>query len=256
MDDIFIKLLNRCEYAGCYDILNHSNMASTDICKLLRVLKHMVNFDFDFAGEILSSMSDEFKNKELYNNINKHLNLLIKGNSNAMFFELMFSMKLQLGKDEYIDFLGRLYRFREAVYKYLFVITHHKKNVDMNSEIMSKNHQLDILRNHYKIQSYNLTSSILKYLRQYYSNNIEVMSIVRILEDEKMVNLMHLRNKTIIGHGFIGASLNDIKAIYGDIDRLISDIKRILKLLKMDIDYNRYDYINNEIKKLYSIEKK
>lgn len=53
--------------------------------------------------------------------LKKNLEKLIDGEPLTLFSELMENLEFQIVNEEYIDFLGRVYRFKEAILKYMFV---------------------------------------------------------------------------------------------------------------------------------------
>ncbi len=75
-----------------------------------------------------------------------NLNNLEQGEPEDILSELIENIKIQIVNEEYIDFLGRLYRLKEALFKYIFVSTKESKNykVSMHGYMVSKKNILCI----------------------------------------------------------------------------------------------------------------
>ncbi len=243
----FVDLLGNYSYGVAYDLLNEYGYQDLDISKVIRSFKFSINFDFDYAEKILQNTSAKFKHTELYSNIRKNYDDLIAGKPEAIFSELIFSMTTQTSRDEYIDFIGRVYRYREALLKYLFLMTQGKKNVNMFSDEMSKRYQIKILNEKYNVHTHNLGAALTKYFKQHHADEHEVKRLMEILDSKKMLDLMNLRNASIIGHGFVGISQQDIEKCYGDIDDLLYEFKMCAGFLGLDLDYQKYDKWNNAV---------
>lgn len=245
--DQLIALLGNYSYGPAYDILCEHGHGELDISTVLNTLKYSINFDFDYAEKILQKSSAKFKHSELYAEIRKNLDDLIAGKPDAIFSELLFSMVTQTSRDEYIDFIGRVYRYREALLKYLFLSLEGKKNINMFSEEMSKRFQIRVLNEKYNMHTHSLGPSLTKYFKVYHEDDHAVRRLMEILDSRKMIELVNLRNASIIGHGFAGISLRDIEKAYGDIDDLFYDFKVSAGFLGLDLDYEKYDRWNNAI---------
>lgn len=244
---VFVDNLSNYSYASCQTLLKECGYEDTDIYKLLRCLKYALNFDFDYSMKVLESTTVKFKHTKDYREIKLNLSSLLEGGPDSIFCELMFNMRMQIWREEYVDFLGRLYRYREAVLKYLFLQTQGLRPIGMLSKEMSKRFQLDLLREKYDIHMYNLGLAIMQYFKNHHSKDYSVMRVLEILDSPKMLELMNLRNESIIGHGFHGVSIRDINAVYGDIDELVGDIQKSLAYTGLKIDEEKYDRWNNRI---------
>ncbi len=245
--DQFVDLLGNYSYGVAHSLLSEHGYDNLDICKVIRAFKYSINFDFDYAESILQETSAQFKHQEMYKEIRKNFDDLIAGKPDAIFSELLFSMYTQTSRDEYIDFMGRVYRYREALLKYLFLIKEGSKKVNMFSEEMSKRYQVKLINEKYKMHTHNLGAGLTKYFKQYHGNDYSVKRLMDILDSKKMLDLMNLRNASIIGHGFVGISLRDIEKAYGDINDLLFDFKACAGLLDLDLNYDKYDKWNNAI---------
>lgn len=248
--DIIVKLIDRYDYGGALDILNEKGLENTDTATIIKSCKYAVNFDFETAYNILMHLSSEVKEKEIIVNLRNNLKDLINGDPNAIFSELIENIKFQIVNEEYIDFLGRVYRFKEAILKYIFVKEHiNRTRFSFLIDVMSKKRIIKILRKKYKIFNSNLTYGITTYINKYLSEKKRYVDIVRLLNSEKMTRLIELRNSSIVGHGFRGVSREDITRAYGNPYNIIDDFKSCLKMLDVRVESYKYSEINNFIKK-------
>lgn len=154
-------------------------------------------------------------------------------------------MEYKLKQEEYIDFLGRLYRFTEETAKLIFEkatgISCEKggKGFPQFEKFVKNDHELD---------------STFKKQELHYEPNMRTLGCVfnaivgkkDILDKDKFMfrqgkdlldctrPLIELRNKTIIAHGFSGCSKEDLEmklksTSIENIDRLVDKLSEILK---------------------------
>lgn len=192
----------------------------------------------------MQGLSSKFKKRRLIQRLQSHFKKLIIGEAEHLFFELLFSSYIQMQNEEYIDFIGRVYRYKEAMLKYLFILKHGKKKISLHSNSMGKKHQLKILRKKYKIYTYNFSAALSQFFKKYHSKDRTVMKILGVLNSRQMLELMSLRNSSIIGHGFLGASRLDLVGVYGEPLKIIEDLKKCISMLELELDYTWYDTIN------------
>jgi hypothetical protein len=166
----------------------------------------------------------------------------------------MENIKFQIVNEEYIDFLGRVYRFKEAVLKYLFVKNHiGRSRFSLITVHMEKREILKRLRKKYRIYNSNLMYGITTYIHRYLKNEFQYGEVEKILNSDHLSGLIELRNDSIVGHGFKGISLEDIHRFYGDPYHVLDDFSTCLK--KLDVNLKRYKYseINNYIYSMLDI---
>ncbi|MGB3366396.1 MAG: hypothetical protein WBA54_02830 [Acidaminobacteraceae bacterium] len=243
------KLIDRYDYGGALEIMKEEELDHTDAAMLMDSCRSAVNFDFKNAKRSLYALSPEFKNKKEVKEIEINLDNLIKGKPDDMFSELLENIKFQIVNEEYIDFLGRVYRFKEAIFKYMFIKKHlNKSDFYLLSPLVSKRNILKILRKQYKIYNSNLVYGLTTYFGRHAKDDYKCMKVVKILNSDKLNELIEVRNESIVGHGFIGVSADEIYKVYGNPYNVLDDFKTCLELL--DIRLNRYKYsnINNLIK--------
>ncbi|MCK8060979.1 MULTISPECIES: hypothetical protein [unclassified Fusibacter] len=252
-NEVLQNLLERYDYGGAYTLLVNMKLEHSDVAILTRSCRYAINFDFESARHILNKISDETKSMSEYAELNKNLLALIDGESEAVFSELMENLKIKLINDEYIDFLGRVYRFKEAVFKYMFVKKHiDRRKFTLKIDMMSKRSQLKVLRKKYKIFNNNIVYALTIYMNKYQKDDYKMMEIVKILNSERMTELIELRNESIVGHGFTGVSRTDIGRVYGNPYSVLDDFSACLEKLEIDLSRYKYSEINSFILKLAS----
>lgn len=248
--NVIVKLIDRYDYGGALDILSEQGLEKTDVAILMDSCRYAINFDFKKANRILGDISPRLKDGNAIKKLSKNLRELYEGDPHAIFSELLENIKFQIVNEEFIDFLGRVYRCKEAIFKYIFV----KKHLNLNRfsfliDTMQKRSILKILRKKYKIFNSNLVYAITTYINRNLKNEPKYMEIAKILNSEKMNDLIELRNNSIVGHGFTGVSIDDIYRVYGNPYNVLDDFNECFN--KLDISLNRYKYsqINEMIKK-------
>lgn len=247
--NVILKLIDRYDYGGALELLSECGLENTDAAILMDSCRYAVNFDFKTARQLLYNASDELLESKDLKALIRNLNDLVDGEPEAIFSELMENVKFQIVNEEYIDFLGRIYRFKEAVMKYMFAIRHaNRTRFSFHLPLMSKRYILKTLRKQYKIFNSSLIFAITTYFYRNAKEEKKTIEIVRLLNSEKMLALIDLRNESIVGHGFVGVSVDDIYRVYGNPYNILDDFRVCLEHL--DIQINRYKYakINDLIK--------
>ncbi|MCT4633240.1 MAG: hypothetical protein N4A76_10915 [Firmicutes bacterium] len=238
-------LISRYDYGGAMELMEDAGFENYDLVVVLDSCRYAINFDFKSAMKKLYLLSDEYKEKKEMKELKKNLEDLIHGKPDVILSELLENIKFQIVNEEYIDFLGRVYRFKEALFKYMFV----KKNLNKNKfsfhvPMMSKRNILKVLRKKYKIYNSNLVYSISNYLNKYAKEDYKFMEVEKILNSERMNQLIELRNDSIVGHGFVGVSIDDIYKTYGNPYQVLDDFEICLKKLEIDIIKYKYSDLN------------
>lgn len=244
-NQVLLKLIERYDYGGAYTLLTNMGLDQTDIGHIIRSCRYAINFNFKDARGALMQVSEKTKRETEFKPLLESLKALENGEPKDMFSELMENIKIKLINEEYIDFLGRVYRFKEAIFKYIFV----KKHIDrtkfsMNVMMMSKRYQLKVLRKQYKIFNGNLEYALTVYFNKYQREDYKVVEIVRILNSERMDALIELRNDSIVGHGFSGVGKDDLTRVYGNPYNVLDDFRSCLEKLDFSIYRYKYSYLN------------
>lgn len=246
--EVILKLIDRYDYGGALEILQENDLEESDVAIILDSCRYAINFDFHTSRYLLNQLTEETKNKAEMKALKKNLELLIDGDPLAIFSELVENIEFQIVNEEYIDFLGRVYRFKEAILKYMFI----KKSINKNKfsfhlEIMSKRSIMKSLRKHYKIYNTNLVFALSNYFKKYHHNDYAVYEVLKIINSEKMNNLIELRNGSIVGHGFVGVSADEIYRLYGNPYNVIDDFRVCLQLNDLKVERKKYIQINEFI---------
>lgn len=253
---IIVKLIDRYDYGGALELMDEESLAGTVPAILADSCRYAINFDFSTAMQILNELPQEVRDDKPIHELTKNLRELIAGDPSAIFSELLENIKFQVVNEQFIDFLGRVYRCKEAIFKYIFV----KKHLNINRfsfhiEVMQKRNILKILNKKYKIFNANLVYGISTYIQRNLRDEPRYIEIARVMNAQKMDDLIELRNSSIVGHGFTGVSIDDIYRVYGNPYNVLDDFKECLT--KLDIRLNRYkysiinDYIKEELHKLH-----
>lgn len=252
--NVITKLIDRYDYGGALEMLVEQGFENTNPAILMDSCRYAVNFDFKSAKKKLSRLSNEMKKKKEIKAIERNLSDLVNGDPAALFSELLENIKFQVVNEQYIDFLGRLYRLKEAIFKYMFALkTMGRADFLMTSPIVSKKNILKILRKQYNIYNSNLIFALTTFFNKNRNGKAnggeyKYTEIMKILNSQKMNNLIELRNDSIVGHGFIGISIDDIYKMYGNPYNVLDDFRACLSALDVDILRFKYSEINLLIK--------
>lgn len=242
---VILKLIDRYDYGGALELLEELELKDSIPGLLMNSCRYAANFDFKTAQRILSKAPEEKKKEREYIDLMDNLTDLIEGDPNALFSELIENIKFRLVNEEYIDFLGRVFRFKEAVFKYMFLKKHFdRKRLSMNVEFVSKRNVLKMLRNKYKIFNANLVYGLTIYIQRFHRDEIKFQEVVKLLNSEKMNELIELRNDSIVGHGFMGVSRDEIYKAYGNPYNVLDDFRVCLEKLDIRLERFKYSQVN------------
>lgn len=238
---VILKLIDRYDYVGALELLEEMGFKDSSAAILMNSCRYAANFDFKTAHKILSKLPGPLKQTREMVELEQNLSDLMDGDPNALFSELIENIKFRLVNEEYIDFLGRVFRFKEAIFKYMFMKKHFdKRHLSLNIEFVSKRNILKMLRNKYKIFNTNLVYGLTTYIQRYQRDEAKFQEIARLLNSEKMTELIELRNDSIVGHGFMGVSRDEIYKAYGNPYNVLDDFHVCLE--KLDVKLTRYKY--------------
>lgn len=242
------KLIERYDYCGALEVLKEKGIENMDAGVLVNSCRYAVNFDFATARKYLKNLSGEaLKNPEVKALI-ENLDLLNNGHPDVLMSELLENLKFQIVNEEYIDFLGRVYRFKEAIYKYMFIKSQlPDRSFTFQMRFLQKKEILKILRNHYKIFNSNLIFALNTYFRKYDRNSGATEPIIRLMNSEKMNQLIELRHDSLIGHGFKGVSAEEIQRVYGNPYNVLDDFRACLLTLGIEVQRYKYAALNEMI---------
>ena len=243
-----MTLIQRFDYGGAYEIMNELDLEDTDNGILINMCRSSVNFDFKTARRVFSKLSQQLKQDKRIRMIDKNLEELIKGDPAAMFSELIENTKFQIVNEEYIDFLGRVNRFKEAIYKYIFVREMSTgQRFYFTTDAMMKQSILRTLKNKYKIYYSNVNYAVSTYINKYMREDYKALEVDKLLSTEKFDNLLEMRHESIVGHGFMGVSVQDIYRIYGNPYNVLDDLEDSVEMLGIKLFKMKYATINSII---------
>ncbi|MGX8796042.1 hypothetical protein ACR6HW_08150 [Fusibacter sp. JL298sf-3] len=242
---VFVKLLERYDYGGALLLLKDEGLHDTDAAHVVDSCRHAVNFNFTEALSSIQNVNTARQDDASYQLLLDNLKALNGGEPEALLSELLENLKFQIVNEEYIDFLGRVYRFKEAVYKYLFLKTQMKdRPFTFQSRFMQKKEILKVLRNHYKIYNNHLVYALNSYFHKYVKNDSAIDTVLETMNTKEMNQLIELRHDSLIGHGFKGVSLEEIQRVYGDPYHVLDDFKACIKALHISVFRYKYSVIN------------
>lgn len=246
--NVIAALTHRYDYGGALELMKEKGLEHSPVAVIMNSCRYAVNFDFKKAKKILHTLPIEYREVDIIKKLDRNLEELIQGVPDAIFSELMENLKFQIVNEEYIDFLGRVYRFKEAVLKYIFVVNStNKRRFSFIEPLMEKRVILKSLRKKYKIYNSNLMYGISTYISRHLDKESKFGVVEGILNSKKMNNLMELRNSSIVGHGFVGVSIDDIHRNYGNPYNVLDDFDNCLKKLEIKLIRFKYSIINDYI---------
>ncbi len=240
------KFLKKYDYDAVLDILEEAGIINGDLYFLIESCQYSVNFEFKKAIQSIEKMSNQMLSRIEIKKLINNLHNLEYGEPEDILSELIENIKIQIINEEYIDFLGRLYRLKEALFKYIFVSTKECKNykISMHSYMLSKKSILYTLKKRYNIYSGSLIKGVTQYINRYVKKTKRMEKVVEILNNERLESLIRLRNESIVGHGFRGISKEEIEKIYGNPMEVMRDLIKACELLDLGVSLNKYDDIN------------
>lgn len=243
---VIFKFLQRYDYDAVLDILKEAGIEDGDLYLLIESCMYSINFDFKKALNKIENMSSQMLSRREIQKLTTNLNNLIIGEPEDILSELIENMKIQIVNEEYIDFLGRLYRLKEALFKYIFVNSKDSKTykVSMHGHMLSKKNILYTLKKKYNIYNTNLIHGVTQYVNRHVKKTKRMEKVMEILNGDRLENLIKLRNDSPVGHGFKGVSKEDIESIYGNPMEVTKDLVKVCELLDLGINMNKYDNIN------------
>lgn len=244
LDQTIPTLVNSFQYNLLLNLLD--DKASPDLKKLLKLGVLSLDFDFPRAKVLYEEIKDSLDPK--FSHLLK-LNFadIAMGDPNAVFSELLWSMKIQLIQGQVVDFLGRVYRFNEAYFKYAFARHESESQVDLFNPLFEEDRILNRLRRKYKIGTGNVIFGVERYLRQYHGKDKPVLRAIDRLTGPQMKAVIELRHESIVGHGFQPASLEALEKIFPNPQDLVNLMREALTDTGVRIYDSKYYRLNQAI---------
>lgn len=245
------EMMDSYSYYGVECILKRLGIDNGELFLLVSSCKYAVNFDFETALERVNKIPKQLRLRKDIKLIANNLMDLTDGDPEAIFCEFIENIKIKLVQEDYIDFLARIYRLKEALLKYIFVTTEFgKKDLSMLGHMVSKKNIMIVLRKKYKIYNPNLNMAINQYIAKNMGRKRRIKNVMTILNSYELEGLINLRHESPVGHGFRGVSRQDIEMVYGNPVYVMKDFIKVCEILDLEIKVNKYDSINETIKTL------
>ncbi|MBM7562182.1 hypothetical protein [Fusibacter tunisiensis] len=242
------KLIERYDYGGAFEVLKEVGLEKSNGGVIIDACRYAVNFDFETARKKLNTLSEAMIKNEACTKLKKEFDALNEGQPDALMSELLENLKFQIVNEEYIDFLGRVYRFKEAIYKYMFIRSHmNNRPFSFHMKFVQKKEILRILRNQYRIFNGNLTYALNAYFKKHAKPDKNIDHVIDVMNTQKMNQLIELRHESLVGHGFKGVSMEEIQQIYGNPYSILDDFRECLESMNIKLDRYKYSKINDMI---------
>lgn len=237
-------LVNCFQYNILHDLLRDS--ASDDLLKLIQLGVLSLDFDFPRAKQLYLEIAD-WLDPAFAELLKLNFRDIEKGDPDAVFSELLWSLKIQLVQGQGADFLGRVYRFNEAYFKYVFARHELDGPIDLFHNLFEEDRILHRLRSKYKIGSGNVIFGVERYLRLHHKWDKKVLQAVDQLTGPKMKALVEMRHESVVGHGFQPASIESIQEIFPDPEELVAMMRQALEVADVRIYDSKYYRLNRAI---------
>ncbi len=258
---ILLALTDKYDYASMSIHLDEKKENERFILKLSRYAQHRLYFDMLTARTVARQAMGEFSGeKNIFGSLISELEKIESGDYLSLILELFHNMRIKYLRQEFVDFLGRIYRFEEGVLRYIIetelgVTTKKEKSsesltlaryIEENSELS------DFIRSQKTPDGEAVDASkhglprfnaCLNYLIVEKGKD-EYKAVYEIFR--KFIQLINIRNKSIIGHGFEGVSEEIIKENYGGdvLEDLKSVVSLILKKSGQESEIDPFEKIN------------
>ncbi|WP_459129984.1 hypothetical protein [Guggenheimella bovis] len=213
---------------------------------LLRIGELSLDFEFNRARRVFDRIQDDLDApfREL---LQKNFLDLEEGDANAVFSELMYSIEIQRAQGQFTDFLGRIYRFNEAFFKFIFAKKEFSGKIDIYNRAFEENFLIDRLRRRYQIHGGNIIFSVEEYYRRNHRDDKDMLKVIDLLTDERMRRVIELRNNSIVGHGFGASGEESINEVFSDTQELVNRLRQALEVAGVRVYDSKYRRLNEHI---------
>ncbi len=241
------ELEKMCLYDAAANLSEQFDLKKPNEIKWLRAKASRDLFDFDRSLSILNEIKDSFsepEKNECLKEIADIEKVKDKKDMKALIKELYENMKRRWEQGAYADFIGRLFRFEEAVLRFI-VEREYKISTDINEKgdfpifvTFIKDEKNAGLKNFLARAKINIENPqpnrktlyyILRYIITQHNGDSELENVGFVLG--KIENLGEIRNKSILAHGFDGVSKEKIVEKYKS-DELMKDIEKIVNFIQ------------------------
>lgn len=234
------RLIQRFDYDGAVEILELLNWKDTSVYRLVLSCQKSLNFNFAEAKKIIDLVPNEdFEFCQGLTRFRDELPLLMNGEPYEIFNELTDNILIQLEREAYTDFLGRVFQVRELLFKYAVIQFKLRQDYSLRSHLYHKR----TFENRFKIR-HGLMNGMKEILR---NGGGKWKSIVNILSGKHMNELMDIRHKTIVAHGIETVTLQDISRVYGSPKHVLEDLYQVFVWLNIPVREHKYKELNEEL---------
>jgi len=242
-------------YGAAADLAEKYDLLKPSEVKYLRAKNMRTLFDFNGTINILRDIKDSFsgerrneiitllKNLESLENATEKIKAAKMDDEyfnvhKLLIRELYYNIRIKWEQGDYADFLGRLYRFEEAVlrlvFEKIFNVSAEKQDDTYPDFIkfIEKNEEIRKLLDSKGIRYEPTTRCLLKIIGYVVGKTKDrrLKKIHEILSEIDSKVVQKLRHKTIIAHGFEGVSKEKIESCYEG--NILVDLGEITKIIQ------------------------
>ena len=256
---LLLHLISNYDYAALCDQLDEKKENEKFLFLLSQYAQHRLYFDTATAKSIATKGISEFLSPErnIFEDFLMDLEKIQKRDYESLLVELYHNMVVKYRRSEFVDFLGRLYRFQEALLRCVV-----ERDLKISTEINAKTKLHDDF-----VKGVEARPDLKEFLScertpsggpvNYMSIGVPVLMaclkylIVKLNFSYRLVYdllkqfdiLTNLRNKSIIGHGFDGVSEKILNDNYDG--SVLEGVKKILEEVEIKIPESPFDKINS-----------
>lgn len=229
-------------YGVAADLAAEYGVLDSNEIKMLQAKNHRLLFNFESAQMIFNEIKDKIPEHqdEIYSAIDK-LEKLKSGDMRVLIHELYENMLVKWEQGAYVDFLGRLFRFEEAVLRFVFeretnITTEKKKGgyanfvhyIEVHNSLLQFLKKGGIDPNWIEPNRKVLRKILGFWVKKERKTKLgPIFGFIEKINEPEGNSLADLRNKSILAHGFESISKDRINELY-DSDKLIDDLKRFI----------------------------
>ncbi len=245
--NLLIHLAGAYNYASMAVHLDEVKENEKFILRLSSYAQHRLYFDTLTARSIAKKGMKEFDaayDKKLFEDLVLELMQIESGDYKSLILELFHNMRIKYIRQEFVDFLGRMYRFQEAVPRYFI-----EKEFGISTDVDPKTGRqagLDkLLEDDKNLRAFVGSQKMPRggNIDPHRTGTPRLIALLDFLIEKKGMekfrpisdffkktgDLMNIRNKSIIAHGYKGVSENIIKEHYeGDV---LEDLRAVVSLV-------------------------
>jgi hypothetical protein len=226
-------------YAGALGSLEQSRLGTPLLLGLLRFGRFRLAFDFNRAFDALVAIEEPLRAE-----LTREIAPLRQGRSSALLRELYYNALVKLAVCEYSDFLGRVFRFQEAVLRH---VAQELTGLTLERSCWLALDRVDGGKLRAHLERYRLPSGdrlnlggdfnrrTLEAILEHYRCN-DLLAALRVVNDYS-----DLRNRCIVAHGYEG--LSEIR----DVGRLTRTMHEILVKIGISPGKNPFEALNFQI---------